>query len=121
MKSWITIHKHTANPRASLIRSPGSRRRAKGFRSGAAHAHGHDHERPDKQRTKSDGQYSQWPDQQPHRGGRCPDVRRTELLRFGAHGLNLAPIRLRSLLLLVRWVTVLAGYALYEDAQLRPH
>src|SRR5262245_21471910 len=61
--------------------------RRKGFALGAAHAHDHDHERPDKQRTKSDGQYSQ-----PHRDGRCPDVRRTELLRFGAHGLNLAPI-----------------------------
>jgi len=57
-----------------------------GFALGAAQAYGHDRERPDKERAKNDGQYSQ-----AHRDGRCrrPDVRSIELRRFGAHGLNL--------------------------------
>src|SRR5215831_15392999 len=61
--------------------------RRKGFALGAAHAYGHGHERPDEQRTKSHGHYSE-----PHRDGRCrrPDLGWTELLRFGAHGLTLA-------------------------------
>ena len=60
-----------------------------GFALGAANAGNHDRERPHKQRAKNDGQYSQ-----PHRDGRCrrPDVRWTELSRFGAHGLNPALI-----------------------------
>src|SRR5207237_5800402 len=46
-----------------------------GFALGPANAYNHDHERSDKQRTKSDGQYSQ-----SHRDCRCrcPDVSWTE-------------------------------------------
>ena len=63
--------------------------RPNGFALEAANADNHDRQRPHKQRAKNDGQYSQ-----PHRDGRCrhPDVRWTELSRFGAHGLNLALI-----------------------------
>jgi hypothetical protein len=33
MKKWTTIHRHTANPTATLIRSLGARKRSKWFRS----------------------------------------------------------------------------------------
>ena len=90
MKRWITIHRYTAISQSKpnqiaggLVYGPN------GFALGAANAGNHDRERPHKQRAKNDGQYSQ-----PHRDGRCrrPDVRWTELSRFGAHGLNLALI-----------------------------
>jgi len=59
----------------------------KGLALGTAHAHGHDHERPDEQRTQSHGQYPQ-----SYRDGRWrrPDVGGTKLLRFGAHGVAVA-------------------------------
>src|ERR1700745_762947 len=59
----------------------------KGLALGAAHAHGHAHERPDNHCTQSHSQYPQ-----SHRDGRWrrADVGGTELLRFGAHGVALA-------------------------------
>src|SRR6516162_2772073 len=59
----------------------------KGLALGAAHAHGHDHERPDKQRTQGHTQYPQ-----SQRDGRCrrSNVGWTELLRLGAHKVAVA-------------------------------
>src|SRR6266536_2308590 len=54
----------------------------KAFALRTTHAYRHSHERPDKQRSKDDGQ-----DSQPHRDGRSrgPDARWNGLLRVGAH------------------------------------
>ncbi len=59
----------------------------KAFALGAADAHRHGDECPDKQRSKRDSQYSQ-----PHRDALCrrPAVGWTGLLRCGAQELNLA-------------------------------
>src|SRR5215471_10289376 len=59
----------------------------KGLALGASHAHGHDHERPDKQRTQS---HTQYPQSQRDGRWRRSDVGWIELLRFGAHKVAVA-------------------------------
>src|SRR6266550_3144607 len=86
MKRWIT-----ANPRASLIRSLGVSYTDQMVSLCGLLTRTVMDERPDKQRSKNDGQYSQ-----PHRDGRSgrPELGLIELPRFGAHGLELPRYRL---------------------------